>query len=308
MKRSQMGFIAVIIIAMMFTGFIMGLSPSFTTFESKENDNDNKSSTEDNSYYDEGYHGLSIYSSDDYNSEVTIMDAKAGMEDFVTFNISDCKTMILEPSLDAGSQIQISVKDNVGNEVIKTIVDSNKTQKLDLDLGEYELYAESLKDGSNGNIIIRNEWVKYSSEAMDWIDWDEKETGKAAAEDCNFKDFMAAEGVNISIGSIWPKSYKSCGTGTRADISIGDVSIIILKAWAVGDDDFFVYCDSYPYKTIFDVDGKKVVFYGDKTGEFSKAEWGVDDIEYKILIFKSDKNESVGLNEEDIRKLVSAVK
>lgn len=308
MKRSQMFFIAVIIIAMMCTGFIAGLSPSFITNESKEKNNDDMSSNKDDAYYDEGYHGLSIYSPDDYNSEVAIMDAKAGMEDFVLFNISDCNTMIVEPSLDAGSRIQISVKDNAGGEVIKTIVDSNETKILDLDLGEYELYAKSLKDGSNGKIIIRNEWVKFSSEAMDWVDWDEKETAEAAAEDCGFDDFMAAEGVSVSIGSIWPKSYKSCGTGTRADISIGEVSIIILKAWAVGDDDFFVYCDSYPYKTVFDVDGKKVVFYGDKIGEFSKAVWDVDDIEYKILIFKSDTNKSFGLNEEDIRKVVSTVK
>ena len=308
MKRSQTFFIVVIIIAMMSIGFMAGLSPSFITHESKGNNTNTKSSSEDDSYYDEGYHGLSIYSPDDYNSEVAIMDAKAGMEDFALFIISDCKTMVVEPSLDDGSQIQISIKDSVGDVVIKTIVDSNKTQKLVIDSGEYELYAESLKNGSNGSIIVRNEWVKYSSEAMDWIDWDEKETAEAAAEDCNFEEFMAAEGVNISIGSIWPKSYKSCGIGTRADVSIGDVSIIILKAWAVGDDDFFVYCDSYPYKTIFDVDGKKVVFYGDKIGEFSKAVWDVDDIEYKILIFKSDRNESFGLDEEDIRKIVSAVK
>lgn len=140
--------------------------------------------------------------------------------------------------------------------------------------------------------------------------WSDVATAEEAAKGAGIDSFSAAEGVEISLGTVKPELYRCMDGMAEARIPIAAVEMTIRKGRPETGENGDISGDYTEYKHEWtkDIDGKEVKCYGNREGEATRSIWTSGDYCYCILAQGAGGDTDFGLSEEDLEALVKAVK
>lgn len=139
--------------------------------------------------------------------------------------------------------------------------------------------------------------------------WSDVGTADEAADGAGIDNFSAAEGVEISLGTVKPEVYRYMDGMAEARIPIAAVDMIIRKArpdtGVKGD----VSGDYNEYNHFWnkEIDGAEVKCFGNREGEATKTIWTSGNYCYCILAYGAGGDDDFGLSEADLETLVKAI-
>lgn len=140
--------------------------------------------------------------------------------------------------------------------------------------------------------------------------WSDVASAEEAAAGAGFDSFAAAEGLEISLGTVTPEVYRCMDGMAEVRFPIAAVEMTIRKGLPSTGDKGDISGDYNKYKKEWtqDVDGIEVKCFGNREGEATKSLWTEGDYCYCILAYGAGGDSDFGLQAEDLAALVKAVK
>jgi len=140
--------------------------------------------------------------------------------------------------------------------------------------------------------------------------WSDVASAEEAAKGAGIDSFSAAEGVEISLGTVKPEVYRCMDGMAEAKIPIAAVDMTIRKARPETGENGDVSGDygEYKHEWTKEIDGMEVKCFGNREGEATRSIWTSGDYCYSIVAYGAGGDEDFGLSEADLEALVKAVK
>ena len=139
--------------------------------------------------------------------------------------------------------------------------------------------------------------------------WSDVSTSEEAADGAGIDSFSAAEGVEISLGTVKPEVYRYMDGMAEARIPIAAVDMIIRKARPDTGTKGDISGDYNEYNHFWnmEIDGAEVKCFGNREGEATKTIWTSGKYCYCILAYGAGGDDDFGLSKADLETLVKAI-
>lgn len=156
---------------------------------------------------------------------------------------------------------------------------------------------------------VLDELSEEEYEAVDAVvpDWVVVDDAQQAAEGAGFDAFLAPEGFELSLGEPFAVTYSYMDGVAQAAYDYPASRVTVRKAFADAGDPASLYA-GYPLEWGEGTDGASITCYGRVDGQACKTLVVVGDYIYSIVAEGLGGDDAFGLGEEDLAKVVSALR